>query len=1386
MRPFVMPFTPARTLRAGVTLLAAAAVSLAGLAPVQAAEEASAQLSFTCATGKGTKTFAATFDTDAPTEMYVGDAAVPVNLSANVTLPNGGYVYSYWWDGRRRVKGPVDFKVLMGDATRTATLNLDHPDPDDMFGMNSSWSLVGSGSAGTFTPSTPGEIAVSAGAFGGTLTWTNQYGLVSSKDTISCAPVNGQNNTIDTVRVISRSQVEIETPIADTEQGSGARVTAKVTVDGGAVAGTVRFTSGSQSVDVPVDSTGVVTATLPVLAPGAHQVTATFVPSDTVHYRGSTSLAQEFTVRAAQATSVSLTAPTSALTTETVQLRAVVSASGSSDVPVGRVDFLLDNQVVSTASISGAGVATAILSDLAVGSRVVKARFVPTNTNQFLASESGERTIEVTAPATETQTVLQVQPDTVKPTERATLSAQVFAGGASAGGEVEFTVENDEGWFESYPVPVAAGAASVQLPVMPIGEYRVTATFHPTDPTRYASSTSSTKSLSVKVTPAVATTTSVQLSPSTAFPGDTVQATVDVAAVSGSAVPSGEVSLTVGGRTESGPLVNGRVVLSFPAPSTVQQYPVVASFTSSDATAFLNSQSSARTLTVQARPAVATQTALSLSRSTVTEGASVTATATVTPAGAAGRVEFTVDGSVLQGAVVDGEASVNLPELGVGTYDVRARFVPADATLFTVSSSETRQLTVERRPAAATSTALGLSRTTATTSQPVVATAEVSSDYGRPTGTVTFSVGSDSVSAPVIGGVAEAPLPALVAGSHTVRASYTSDDPLRFSSSIATPVSLTVTQAPAEATVTTLVLLRNPVAAGQRAEARVEVAAASGEANGTATVTVNGSSETVAITSGVGVVSLPAVNALGSHPVLATFVPAAGSNLRSSTDTRTLQVVAGPVAVASTTVVTLSRNAAEQGQPVQATASVAVPGLAAAGQVVFRAESGSESTSLTATISGGEATVTLPSLAVGTWSVTGAFQPSGSGVAASTSAPVQLVVSPAVAQLTRTEVSLSSADVLRGEAVTASATVSATAGQPAGQVTFTVDGQQVSGTLVQGRASAVLPTLGAGEHQVVAHFVPADASRFTGSSSGAVPLSVSDATAVVLSLSAATTASDRPVDATATVTSTGSTPTGTVTFVVGGRAVTSTVVNGAATATLPALAVGDYQVVARFVPVSSSVRGSSASQPLVVTAPVEPPVSEPVDTTLNLSTDLTSSPYGKRVQAVAQVPAAAQGIVTFAVGSTALEVTVVNGRAAATLPVLAVGAHQVVATYLPRDPQSRKPATARTTLTVVKDSVRISFGKRWSKANRLLTHKTRVRPANGALASGTVKVVLEKKVGKKFRKVATHTGSLNGNGFVQFDDKLAKPVTGSYRVRITYGGSASHVAAQFTKSFRIG
>jgi hypothetical protein len=85
----------------------------------------------------------------------------------------------------------------------------------------------------------------------------------------------------------------------------------------------------------------------------------------------------------------------------------------------------------------------------------------------------------------------------------------------------------------------------------------------------------------------------------------------------------------------------------------------------------------------------------------------------------------------------------------------------------------------------------------------------------------------------------------------------------------------------------------------------------------------------------------------------------------------------------------------------------------------------------------------------------------------------------------QTTLTLSSTESVYGQTVTASALVSNSSGQPEGDVLFTVDGATVKANVSgAGAASIVLPRALVGVHSVAATYVPSDARRQDGSTSG--------------------------------------------------------------------------------------------------------------------------------------------------------------------------------------------------------------------------------------------------------------------------------------------------------------
>jgi large repetitive protein len=152
---------------------------------------------------------------------------------------------------------------------------------------------------------------------------------------------------------------------------------------------------------------------------------------------------------------------------------------------------------------------------------------------------------------------------------------------------------------------------------------------------------------------------------------------------------------------------------------------------------------------------------------------------------------------------------------------------------------------------------------------------------------------------------------------------------------------------------------------------------------------------------------------------------------------------------------------------------------------------------------------------------------------------------------TGVSVSTAPASTVFGQSVTATATVTATTGTPAGAVQFTVDGTNFGSPVPVSGGSAVSPPLtdsssdplAPGSHDIAAMFTPTDTTTYA-SSSGTVSLVIAQA-----STTTAVTVGASSITATVAAVAPGAgTPTGTVTFSVDGTPVgTASLSGGVAT-----------------------------------------------------------------------------------------------------------------------------------------------------------------------------------------------------------------------------------------------
>ncbi|GAB4012555.1 beta strand repeat-containing protein [Nocardioides ultimimeridianus] len=163
-------------------------------------------------------------------------------------------------------------------------------------------------------------------------------------DDYAAAPEVPQTVTVDVVAT------SVSVALGDTGTVVGQSTSATATVADG-LAGTVQFSVDGNAVGAPVTVTAG-QATIPAIgtfAPGAHQVGATFTPSDPTSYGSSSAVPQTLTVDQAATTST-LTLHADSLT---VTVAPVAPGAGT---PSGTVTFSVDGSPVGTAVLaSGVG-----------------------------------------------------------------------------------------------------------------------------------------------------------------------------------------------------------------------------------------------------------------------------------------------------------------------------------------------------------------------------------------------------------------------------------------------------------------------------------------------------------------------------------------------------------------------------------------------------------------------------------------------------------------------------------------------------------------------------------------------------------------------------------------------------------------------------------------------------------------------------------------------------------------------------------------------------------------------------------------------------------------------------------------------------------------------
>jgi hypothetical protein len=654
-----------------------------------------------------------------------------------------------------------------------------------------------------------------------------------------------------------------------------------------------------------------------------------------------------------------------------------------------------------------------------------------------------------------------------------------------------------------------------------------------------------------------------------------------------------------------------------------------------------------------------TSTALSSSVNPTAFGESVTFTATMTSSGGTptGSVTFMLGSTALSTVTLsNGSATFTTSALPVGGDSLTATY--GGNTTFATSASGPLVQTVV---ASATTVSLASSLNPSTSGQSVTFTATVAASApgaGTPTGTVTFLDGTTTLGTGTLsGGVATFSISTLAVGGHNITAAYGGDG--NFTTSTSAILSQTVNPVVNGSTTTTLTSSANPSVFGQSVTFTATVNGSGGTPTGTV-VFMNGSATLATKTLSGGTTTFTTSSlTVGSYNLTAVY--SGDSTFAGSTS----NLLAQTVGKASTTdQLTVSPSPATSGQTVTLTATLAAvaPGGGTPGGTVTFLDG--TTTLAMVRLSGGVATFQTTGLAVGTHSLSAVWH-GDSNFFGSTSPSVSETINPSGKTATTTTLSSSVNPSVFGQSVTFTATVSGSGGTPTGSVTFMNGGTTLgTSTLSGGSATFTTSSLPVGSDSITA--VYGGDPNFTASTSPVLTQVVTSpsqgSTTTSLTSSQNPSVFGQSVTFTATVTGSGGTPTGTVTFMNGTATLaTKTLSGGTATFSTATLTVGSYNVTAVYSG-NTTFTGSTSN-----------PVTQVVNKAATTDT-LTVSPSpgtaGQTVTLTATLAAVAPGggtpggTVTFLDGSTTLGTARLSGGVATfQTTALAVGTHSLTAVW---------------------------------------------------------------------------------------------------------------------------
>ncbi len=792
-----------------------------------------------------------------------------------------------------------------------------------------------------------------------------------------------------------------------------------------------------------LNATGVASISIATLATGSHNITAVY-GGDSENAAATSAVLAE---GVQQPTTTTLkSTPDPAVAAESVTFTAtVVGPAASTVLPGGTVTFSDGATALGVGTLNANGVATVVISTLIGGQHSITANY---GGDTFDLTSQSVVLLETMAKANTTTTLTPSYPSVYAGVSVTFTSTVLRADGVVTTGTVTFldgTIAIGTGTLNG------SDTATLTTTNLAGGTHFITAV--------YSGDANSLGSISPAVSETVqliATTTTIGESANPGIVGAALKltaTTTQTGTTGAGGAFSGTVTFTDGVTVLGTAQISGGGFATLSVTTlAIGSHSISASYGGN--TNYVASPSTSIPETIVT---ASTSTVLVSSLTPSVAGATITFTATVAGNGgiATGAVTFMDSGASLGSVALSakGVATLTTSALAVGQHTLTAVYGGDAKDGGSTSANVTQMVQI-----ATSKTAVKSSANPTTFGSSVTFTANVTTNGGAPTGTITFTDGATVLgAAPLNGGAAVFTSTTLALGAHSIAAAYAGDANDTASASV--PLNEQVQQAGP----VTLVSSTNPSIAGTSVSFTATIAAPQGFAV-TGTVTFKDGA-TVLGTGSVNGSGLAVFNdstlAVGPHSITAVY--SGDANNRASTSNLLVQTV--QTAATKVTLVS-SANPSLASATLTLTSTLVGTGGVVTGTVTF--EDGTTVLGTSKLSAAGIATLITNGLLPGEHSIVAVYSGDANNLASTSQALAQSVQQ-------KTTVSLSSNEnpSLKLDGVAFTATVSnGSSKAPTGGVVFS-DGATVLGTVAlsaAGVATFTAPALATGQHTISAAY----------------------------------------------------------------------------------------------------------------------------------------------------------------------------------------------------------------------------------------------------------------------------------------------------------------------------